>query len=80
MCCELGAYYQGKEDYAEATLWYYNAAYETESILDLHRSGDIPLKGLCDCYGAMGNEEQAKAYAQAAADWQSANIRENMGH
>lgn len=77
MCCELGEYYQGKEDYAEATLWYYNAAYEAESILDLHRSGDIPLKGLCDCYAAMGNAEQAKAYAQAVADWQSVNIREN---
>ena len=31
-------------------IWFYNAAYETESILDVHTSGDLPLYGLVECY------------------------------
>lgn len=50
ICCELGAYFENDGDYTEASLWYFNAAYETESILDIHTSGDLPLKGLIRCY------------------------------
>ncbi len=50
ICCELGTYFENAGDYTEASLWYYNAAYETESILDIHTSGDLPLKGLIRCY------------------------------
>lgn len=50
ICCELGAYFEAADDYKEASLWYYNAAYEAESILDIHTSGDLPLKGLIRCY------------------------------
>lgn len=39
ICYELGTYFVGQRDYAEAVLWFYNAAYETESILDVHTSG-----------------------------------------
>ena len=31
ICYELGTYFVGQRDYAEAVLWFYNAAYETES-------------------------------------------------
>ena len=41
ICYELGTYFVGQRDYAEAVLWFYNAAYETESILDIHTSGDV---------------------------------------
>ncbi len=50
ICYELGAYFQAEEDYKEASIWYYNAAYEAESILDIHTSGDLPLHGLISCY------------------------------
>ena len=53
ICCELGAYYAGIEDIDEAVVWYYNAAYETESILNVRCSGEIPLRGLAQCYPAL---------------------------
>lgn len=69
ICCELGEYYLAKQDIDEAILWFYNGAYETESILDIHSSGDAPLKGLARCYHALGDEMQAAAFRQAAAQW-----------
>lgn len=69
ICCELGEYYLTRKDIDEAVLWFYNGAYETESILDIHSSGDVPLKGLARCYHELGNEEQAAAYEKAASEW-----------
>lgn len=62
ICCELGAYYLGVQDIDEAIVWYYNAAYETESILNIKCSGETALRGLADSYRAAGNEEQAEKY------------------
>lgn len=59
ICYELGAYFHARQEYDEAVIWYYNAAYETESILDIHTSGDLPLLGLIQCYKAL--LQQAKA-------------------
>lgn len=53
ICLELGAYFEEAEDYEEASLWYYNAAHETSSILDVHTGGDLPLQGLIRCYEIM---------------------------
>ncbi len=69
ICCELGAFYMEREDYDEAVVWLYNAAYETESILDIHSGGDRPLRGLAKCYQELGNEEQAAEYTRLAAEW-----------
>ncbi len=68
ICCELGAYYFGRGDIDEAIVWYYNAAYETESILHVKCSGEIPLRGLAACYRAAGNEAQAAEYERLAHD------------
>ena len=62
ICLELGAYFEEAEDYEEASLWYYNAAHETSSILDVHTGGDLPLQGLIRCY------EEALADAREALD------------
>lgn len=70
VCYELGEYYREQKDYQEAAIWYYNAAYETTSILNIHSSGELPLLGLAACYEKMGMEEQAKEYQNAAAKWQ----------
>ena len=67
ICCELGAYYLGLQDVDEAVVWYYNAAYETESILNLRCSKEIPLRGLARCYRMAGNEMQAAEYDRLAA-------------
>ncbi len=62
ICCELGRYYQSIEDYEEAILWFYNAAYETECILNVQYGSRIPLTGLAECYEACGNTEMAEKY------------------
>ncbi len=71
ICCELGAYFLERQDLEEAIVWFYNAVYETECILNIHSSGDIPLHGLSECYRLAGNEEQAAAYGKLAAEWKA---------
>lgn len=63
-CCILGSYYQKQKDYKEAILWYYNAAYEQESILNIRYQKEIPLQGLVECYRALGMEEMARHYEE----------------
>ncbi len=46
MCWELGEYFLAKGDHAEAAMWYYNAANEAQSILNIHTSTDWPEKRL----------------------------------
>ncbi|MDD6155548.1 MAG: glycosyltransferase family 2 protein [Lachnospiraceae bacterium] len=66
VCCELGAYYLSKEDYNEAALWYYNAAFEVSPALDVAAGGGVPLNALADCYERWANEKE-KALNQIPA-------------
>lgn len=86
ICFELGEYFLAAQDVEEAILWFLNAASETESILDIHRSGDLPLRRLSECYqlmadsmAASGDDEsmfyedckaQATSYQEAAEAWE----------
>lgn len=54
VCCELGAYYEQTGEYAEAAVWYQNAATETESILDIRCSGEFAQAGLRRCGNGGG--------------------------
>lgn len=69
ICYELGEYYLKQGDYMEASLWYYNAAYETESILNVHCSGDWAFRRLAECYRLLGREEAALEYETQAEEW-----------
>ena len=73
ICCELGEFYLQRQDIDEAIVWFYNGAYETESILNIHSGGDIPLYGLAGCYREVGNEDQAAEYEKLAGDWKAKN-------
>lgn len=64
VCYELGEYYFKKMDYKEASIWYYNATYETEPELDISYGGTKPLKMLIQCHELMGNMEYALEYKQ----------------
>ncbi len=66
VCLELGEYYFQRKEYKEAAVWFYNAAYGAQSILNIHSSQDLPLLGLAKCYDAMGMKEQAEGYRQHA--------------
>ena len=69
ICYELGEYYFEKEDYNEAIIWYYNAVYETTSILNIHCSGDWALSKLALCYRYLGNEEKAIEFELLEKNW-----------
>lgn len=64
ICCELGSFYEALQDYEEAVIWYYNAAYETQPVLALRCGQEEPLEGLIRCYAALGMEEQAESYRE----------------
>ena len=57
-----------EKDYDEAIVWLYNAAYMTESILDLHTGTDLPRIGLAACYKALGMPEEAAVYEAEAEE------------
>ncbi len=69
ICLELGYFYMSEEDYHEAVVWFYNAAFESESLLDIRCRGDKPLNGMAECYKRIGMEEQAAEYARMAKEW-----------
>lgn len=50
ICLELGEYFLSHNDNEEAIVWFYNAAYETEPILDIMSQGKAPRLGLAQCY------------------------------
>jgi len=69
VCYELGEYFITLKDYKEATIWYYNAAFETECELNIHYGGDYPLKRLSECYHNLGNQEQEEAFLALFNNW-----------
>ena len=73
VCYELGEYFLGLSDYREATIWFYNAAYETECELNIHYAGDYPLKRLAECYHYLGNREQEEAFQALYEAWSIEN-------
>lgn len=75
VCYELGEYFNSIGDYREAVIWYYNAAYETESELNIHYAGDYPLKRLAECYRMLGNREQEEAFQAQYQAWCLENKR-----
>lgn len=62
MCCIMGAYFEKIGELSEAAMWYYNAGYETEPLLNIQTKERIPLRGLIRVYQTMGNEEMRCLY------------------
>ncbi len=65
---ELGEYYRGKRDFKEAVMWYYNAAFETEALLNGKYRDSLPFIGLHICFVIMGDRENAAKYAALAKE------------
>lgn len=63
---ELGEYYRGKRNYSEACMWYYNAAFETEPLLNIRYHNTYPYLGLHISYVIMGDMENAARFAKLA--------------
>lgn len=73
ICYEIGRYYMDQEDYDEAVLWFYNAAYETECILSIKCRDELPLKALSECYMRCGDKELSVLYEEELANRMSAD-------
>lgn len=73
MCLILGTFYMNQADYEEAVLWLYNAAFETESILDAASSGNKPLSLLGKCYeelsAATDDPYMSAQFSEMSADY-----------
>lgn len=70
ICYELGEFYLSQKDYKEAVLWYYNAVYETSSILNIHCGGDFALERLALCYEKLGDFIQAEEFLKRKDQWE----------
>lgn len=69
ICYELGMHFLSERDYDEAVVWFLNASEETQSILDIHTEGDLPLLGLAKCYeGLLADLENAASPADEDTD------------
>lgn len=64
ICCEMGHFYEDAEDYEEAAVWYYNAVYETQPVLNIQAGCGEGLNGLIRCYEKLACPEQAEEYRE----------------
>lgn len=62
VCFEVGEYFYEIHDFKEAIIWFYNAAFETEAVLNMQYNQVLPLDRLSKCYMELGNLEQAQYY------------------
>lgn len=74
ICMELGDYYFASGDTEEAVLWYYNAAYETQPILDIHSGGDEPLVCLGRCYKKMSEQKHQEGFDDLAQTYREIGL------
>ena len=66
-CSLLGQYYYERQDYEEAVLWFFNAAYEQNSILNIQYEKEIPIRGLIACYRELQMPDMVKHYEEELA-------------
>lgn len=69
ICMDLGAYYENAGDLNEAHIWYYNAAFETKPICNIHLGGDEALLALARVFEAAGLNELAEEHRRQAKEW-----------
>ena len=69
-CSELfyiiGLYYFETEDYDEAVIWFYNAAFEASSVLNVKYCTTLPLNALADSYDKLNMSDIANEYRSRA--------------
>ncbi len=68
ICCEMGLWYEKKDDLQEALIWYYNAAFETSPIISFKTGGSMPLDRMIAIYEMIGDTEQAEKYRRIRND------------
>ena len=69
ICTLLGTHYEVRGEYTEASIWYYNAAFETEPVLSLSYGTKLPLEGLVRCKRAIGDTASAEEFEQKLREY-----------
>lgn len=69
VCTLLGAHYEAREEYEESSIWYYNAAFETEPVLSLLYGTRLPLEGLIRCKRATGDTVSAEEFERKLGEY-----------
>lgn len=64
ICTILGTFLEDRGDLNEASVWYYNAYFETEAETDLKYQTRLPLEGMCRVYKALGEFSEAEKYEE----------------
>ena len=64
----MGEYFYDKKEWAEAAIWYYNAAYETTCQMSLKAGTTQPLEKLVLCYEKLEMPETAEEYKKQLAN------------
>ncbi|MBR5596828.1 MAG: glycosyltransferase family 2 protein [Lachnospiraceae bacterium] len=75
LCMELGHYFYEKEDWEEASIWYYNAAYETICLMSLKAATSEPLSRLVTCYEKLGMPQVAKEYQEQLLAYEQSKVQ-----
>lgn len=70
VCLELGYFFAENGVYAEASEWFYRAAFSCESELDVASSGVSALRALSENCRQLGRTKEASEYARMAEEWE----------
>lgn len=68
LCFELGEWFFERKMYAEAAMWYYNAAFETEALINIRCKEELPYSRMIECYESLGDMDMV------------ARVKEMMGN
>lgn len=74
-CCDIGAYFYGKEQWEQAIFWYENALRaerrtEQGAFVQEDCYGFLPCIQLCVCYDRLGDLQRANMYNEMAGVFQ----------
>ena len=62
LLCEFGDYFKETGNYEEAAIWYYNAAFEATSKINIAYCTQYPIQALANLYEELGMPEIANQY------------------
>ena len=71
LCCDIGAYFFGRQEWANAAFWYRNALHAEKRLaqgafVQEECYGYLPCIQLCVCHDRLGEGEQAEMYNEMA--------------
>lgn len=76
VCMELGYFFMKKEEYEEASKWFYRAAFECESEIDIASSGTSALFALALSYRKYAKSPRIRAFPKEEYELETLRLTE----